>query len=167
VPEIARRLGDLATTDAAFPDERLKLMFVCAHPAIDVAVRTPLMLQTVLGLDAARIASAFLVAPATMGQRLVRAKAKIRAAGVRFAVPEPDDLPERLADILDAVYAAYGTGWEAVAGFDPDVAGLAEEAIYLGRLLVALIPEAAEAKGLLSLMLHCEARHLMSVMASW
>ena len=100
----------------AFPDERLKLLFVCAHPAIDPAARAPLMLQTVLGLDAARIASAFLVAPAAMGQRLVRAKTKIRDAGIAFAVPEPHELPARLEAVLDAIYAAYGSGWEDAAG---------------------------------------------------
>src|SRR4029077_17454151 len=105
--------------DTIFPDERLKLLFVCAHPAIDEAVRTPLMLQTVLGLDAARIAAAFVVAPVTMGQRLVRAKAKIRDAGIRFEVPEARELPERLDAVLEAVYAVYGTGWEDVAGADP------------------------------------------------
>jgi len=144
--------------DTIFPDERLKLLFVCAHPAIDEAVRTPLMLQTVLGLDAARIAAAFVVAPVTMGQRLVRAKAKIRDAGIRFEVPEARELPERLDAVLDAVYAAYGTGWEDVAGADPRRRGLAEEAIWLGRLITRLLPEEPEALGLLALMLHCEAR---------
>src|SRR5438445_857737 len=141
-----------------FPDERLKLLFVCAHPAIDEAARTPLMLQTVLGLDAARIASAFLVTPATMSQRLVRVKAKIRDAGIRFEIPEPRDLPSRLDAVLQAVYAAYGSGWEDVAGADPRRRGLAEEAIWLGRLVVRLLPDEPEAHGLLALMLHCEAR---------
>ena len=141
-----------------FPDERLKLLFVCAHPAIDEAVRTPLMLQTVLGLDAARIASAFVVAPATMGQRLVRAKAKIRDAAIRFEVPEPHELRPRLDAVLDAIYAAYGSGWEDVAGADPRRQGLAEEAIWLGRLVTRLLPDEPEAAGLLALMLHCEAR---------
>ncbi len=108
-----------------FPDERLKLMFVCAHPAIDPAARTPLMLQTVLGLDAARIASAFLVPPATMGQRLVRAKGKIRDAGIAFAVPGRDELPERLDAVLAAIYAAYGSGWDDASGTDPKRKGLA------------------------------------------
>ena len=147
-----------ASGETVFPDERLTLLFVCAHPAIDEAARTPLMLQAVLGLDAARIASAFLVAPATMSQRLVRVKAKIRDAGIGFDVPGPDELPERLQSVLDAVYAAYGTGWEDVAGADPRSRGLAEEAIWLGRLVVGLLPSEPEAAGLLALMLYCEAR---------
>lgn len=101
-----------------FPDDRLKLLFVCAHPAIEEAARTPLMLQTVLGLDAAQIAAAFLVAPATMGQRLVRAKARIKDTGLRFELPAAEDMSSRLSDVLDAIYAAYGTAWDAVAGAD-------------------------------------------------
>ena len=143
---------------AAFPDERLALLFVCAHPAIDEAARTPLMLQTVLGLDAARIASAFLVAPATMSQRLVRVKAKIREAGIRFEIPAPGELTARLDAVLETIYAAYGSGWEDVAGADPRRHGLAEEAIWLGRLVARLRPDEPEAQGLLALMLHCEAR---------
>lgn len=144
--------------ELTFPDERLKLLFVCAHPAIDASARTPLMLQAVLGLDAARIASAFLVAPAAMSQRLVRAKAKIRDAGIAFEVPTADALPGRLDSVLDAIYAAYGSGWDDVAGADPRRQGLAEEAIWLGRLVVGLLPDEPEAAGLLALMLHCEAR---------
>lgn len=143
--------------DDDIQDERLRLLFVCAHPVIDANVRTALMLQTVLGLDALRIGAAFLVPPTTMGQRLVRAKAKIRDAGLRFEVPEREELPARLDAVLAAIYAAYGTGWDAVPGADA-LRGLAPEAIYLGRLVVALLPDAAEAKGLLALMLHCEAR---------
>ncbi|MBN8893110.1 MAG: hypothetical protein J0H91_22745 [Rhodospirillales bacterium] len=145
----------------AFPDERLKLLFVCAHPAIDPAMHTPLMLQSVLGLDAARIAAAFVVAPAAMGQRLVRAKAKIRDAGIRFAVPGPADLPARLAPVLDAVYAAFGTAWDAPPrGEEPGgpAANLGEEAIWLARLIASLLPEEPEALGLLALLLHCQAR---------
>jgi len=141
----------------AFPDERLKLLFVCAHPAIDVGIRTPLMLQAVLGLDAATIASAFLVAPASMGQRLVRAKTKIRAAGIAFEVPGEGDLPARLEAVLDAIYAAYGTGWDA-SGANGRHASLAREAVDLARVLVALMPDQPEALGLLSLMLYCESR---------
>lgn len=141
-----------------FPDERLKLLFVCAHPAIDPAARTPLMLQTVLGLDAARIAGAFLTSAAALGQRLVRAKSRIRDAGIPFVVPERSELPERLDAVLQAIYAAYGSGWEDVAGADPKRRGLAQEAIWLARLVTRLLPQEAEAHGLLALMLHCEAR---------
>ena len=149
---------DLASADDIFPDERLKLLFVCAHPAIDAGVRTPLMLQTVLGLDAARIASAFLVQPSAMGQRLSRAKAKVRVARVAFEIPTTNELPPRLTAVLEAIYAAYGSGWDDVAGADPRRKGLAVEAIDLGRLLTRLMPDQPEALGLLALMLHCEAR---------
>lgn len=155
--EIERRI-ECGLEKSEFPDERLKLLFVCAHPAIDAAARTPLMLQTVLGLDAARIANAFLVAPSTMGQRLVRAKAKIRDGGLRFSIPDREEMPERLDDVLNAIYAAYGTGWDAIAGADNGVRGLREEAIYLGRLVISLMPAEPEPKGLLALMLYCEAR---------
>lgn len=144
--------------DDGIPDERLKLLFVCAHPAIDASARAPLMLQTVLGLDAGRIASAFLTAPATMGQRLVRAKMRIRDTGLAFAVPEPAELPARLAAVLEAIYAAYGSGWDDVAGADARRKELAAEAIWLARVVVTLMPGAAEANGLLALMLYCEAR---------
>ncbi|HKW90868.1 MAG TPA: DUF6596 domain-containing protein, partial [Methylomirabilota bacterium] len=147
-----------AATRADFPDERLALLFVCAHPAIEERMRTPLMLQTVLGLDAARIAAAFVVPPATMGQRLVRVKTKIRDAGIRFEVPAAHELPDRLGPVLEAIYAAFGSGWEDVAGGDNRREGLAEEAIWLGRLVCRLLPEEPEAEGLLALMLHCEAR---------
>ena len=140
------------------PDERLKLLFVCAHPAIDADMRTPLMLQTVLGLEGAEIARAFLVAPATMSQRLVRAKNKIRHAGIAFEIPEAHELPERLGAVLDAIYAAYGNGWEDAAGVDARARGLAEEAIWLARVLLEVLPDEPEALGLLALMLHCEAR---------
>jgi predicted RNA polymerase sigma factor len=141
-----------------FPDERLKLLFVCAHPAIDPAMHTPLMLQTVLGLDAARIAGAFLISPKTMGQRLVRAKTKIRDGGIQFEVPQDRELPERLDAVLEAIYAAFGIGWDDMAGVDQPGRDLAEEAIWLARVLLQLLPDEAEVRGLLALMLHCEAR---------
>jgi predicted RNA polymerase sigma factor len=141
-----------------FPDERLKLLFVCAHPAIDPSMHTPLMLQTVLGLDAARIAGAFLISPKTMGQRLVRAKTKIRDGGIRFEIPQQHDLPERLDAVLEAIYAAFGIGWDDMAGVDHRGRDLAEEAIWLARVLLHLRPDDAEVHGLLALMLHCEAR---------
>ena len=140
------------------PDERLQLLFVCAHPAIDPDVHTPLMLQAILGLDAAAIARAFLVSPAAMAQRLVRAKAKIRDAGIAFELPEARELPERLEAVLNAIYAAYASGWEDAAGTDPRARSLAEEAIWLARVLKERSPEEPEVRGLLALMLHCEAR---------
>ncbi|HEU4458704.1 MAG TPA: DUF6596 domain-containing protein [Methylibium sp.] len=153
---------EFATTDddgsAAFPDERLKLLFVCAHPAIAANAHAPLMLQTVLGLDAARIAAAFLVSPAALGQRLVRAKARIRSAGIAFEVPPPSQWAERLGAVLEAVYAAYGTAWDDVAGTDPRRRGLALEALALARTLAALLPDEPEPLGLLALMAFCQAR---------
>jgi len=141
-----------------FPDDRLKLLFICAHPAIDPTIHTPLMLQTVLGLNAAQIASAFLVAPATMSQRLVRAKTKIRDAGIAFELPEEKDLPIRLAAVLETIYAVYTNAWETVDGSDPRHQGLAAEAIWLARLCVHLMPQEPEVRGLLALMLYCESR---------
>ena len=155
---LTEEAAEHAEMTAEFPDERLKLLFISAHPAIDPASRTPLMLQAVLGLDAGRIASAFLVSPGAMSQRLVRAKVKIREARIAFEIPERRELPERLDAVLDAIYAAYGTGWEAAAGADPRRRGLADEAIWLARLAAHLLPDDPEAKGLLALMLYCEAR---------
>lgn len=163
LPELARLIEQRAVEPRTpIPDKRLELMFACTHPAIDAAVRSPLMLQTVLGLDAARIGSAFLVAPATMGQRLVRAKAKIRQAGVPFRIPAAEHLPERLTSVLDAIYAAYGTGWDAATesgrpAEHPD-AGLVAEALRLARVLAGLAPGQAETHGLLALLLHSHAR---------
>ena len=141
-----------------FPDERLKLLFVCAHPAIDSAMHTPLMLQTVLGLDAARIGQAFLIAPKTMGQRLFRAKTKIRSGGIPFEIPQERDLPERLDAVLEAIYAAFGIGWDDMVGADQRGRNLAEEALWLARVLLQVMPDQAEVRGLLALMLYCEAR---------
>src|SRR5581483_6556193 len=156
--QIAEEAADVAKAREQFPDERLKLLFVCAHPAIDPAARTPLMLQTVLGIDAAQIASAFLVSPAAMSQRLVRAKNKIREACIPFRVPEPPELEERVSFVLDAIYAAYTTGWESLMETASTHHALAAEAIALGRTLTQLMPREPEAYGLLALMLHCEAR---------
>jgi len=147
-----------AVVSTTFQDERLKLLFVCAHPAIDPAMHTPLMLQTVLGLDAARIAQAFLIAPKTMGQRLFRAKTKIRSGGIPFDIPQERDLPERLEAVLEAIYAAFGIGWDDMVGADQRGRDLAEEGIWLARVLLQLMPSEAEVQGLLALMLHCEAR---------
>src|SRR5260221_7578728 len=152
----------MATTLDSFPDERLKLLFVCAHPAIDVAARTPLMLQTVLGIDAARIASAFLISPKAMSQRLVRAKTKIRDAAIPFRVPEPQELSERLSFVLDAIYAAYTAGWESGSDSSSTHGALAQDAIVLGRVLVTFIPSEAGAQGLLALKMHCHGRRKRS-----
>jgi RNA polymerase sigma-70 factor (ECF subfamily) len=140
------------------PDERLALMFACAHPSIDAGIRAPLILQTLLGFDAATIASAFLVSPATMSQRLVRAKNKIRDAGIPFGVPGRGELSERLDAVLEAIYAAFTEGWPDAEGADVGRRNLAEEALWLGRLAASLLPEEPEALGLLALMLHAEAR---------
>ena len=144
--------------EPAWPDRRLGLLFACAHPGIQADLHAPLMLQVVLGFDAATIASAFLVAPATMAQRLVRAKVKIRQAGIGFEVPQGDALRERLATVLDAIYAAYAEGWFDPEGVDARRRNLADEAIWLGRLVASLLPDEGEALGLLSLMLHTHAR---------
>ena len=133
------------------PDRRLELLFACADQAVDEPARTPLMLQTVLGLSAERTAAAFLIAPATMSQRLVRAKKRILDAGVAFATPAPEQWSERLAPVLNAIYAAFGEGWFGGAL-------LSEEAIWLARVLLSQMPDEPEALGLLSLMLHVEAR---------
>jgi RNA polymerase sigma-70 factor (ECF subfamily) len=149
---------DAAAADPEIPDHRLALMFACTHPAIEAGIRAPLMLQAVLGLDAATIASAFLKSPAAMGQRLVRAKHKIRQAGIPLAIPEREDLPGRLDTVLDAIYAAFAEGWTDPGGTDVARRDLAEEAMFLGRLVTDLLPEEPEALGLLALMLHAEAR---------
>jgi predicted RNA polymerase sigma factor len=149
---------DAAAADPAIPDQRLALMFACAHPAIEPAIRAPLILQAVLGLNAATIASAFLMSPTAMGQRLVRAKTKIRQAGIPFRIPEREELAGRLDTVLDAIYAAFTEGWTDPGGADVARRDLAEEALFLGRLVTELLPEEPEALGLLALMLHAEAR---------
>jgi RNA polymerase sigma-70 factor (ECF subfamily) len=139
-------------------DDLMKLLFVCAHPAIGARERTPLMLQVVLGLDARRIASAFLVAPGTMGQRLSRTKAKIATAGIAFEIPPPEAYPARLASVLDAIYAAYTLGWDNAHTDDARTNALSQEAVWLGSLVADLLPEEGEAHGLLALMLYGESR---------
>jgi predicted RNA polymerase sigma factor len=159
-PTLELMMSDLYETadPDALPDERLKLLLVCAHPAIDRDMHTPLMLQTVLGLDAEAIARAFLISPKTMGQRLVRAKNKIRQAQIAFEIPAANEIPQRLEPVLDAIYAAYGSSWEDAAGTDQRAVGLAEEAVWLARVLRDQVPQEPEVHGLLALMLHCEAR---------
>jgi predicted RNA polymerase sigma factor len=130
------------------PDSRLKLMFACAHPAIDETVRAPLILQTVLGLEAAEIARLFLVPTATMAQRLVRAKTKIRDAGIPFSIPDKAHWPERLEAVLEAIYGAYSAGLDDIADVTED---RGVEALHLADLLAVLLPEEAEALGLAAL----------------
>src|SRR5882762_11995180 len=149
---------DAAATYAEIPDQRLALMFACGHPAIDAAVRAPLILQVVLGLDAKKIASAFLMSPAAIGKRLGRAKDKIRQAGIPFSVPEREELPGRLDTVLDAIYAAFTEGWTDPGGTDVARRDLTEEAMFLARLVTELLPAEPEALGLLALMFHAEAR---------
>lgn len=150
---------ELAAASAPeLPDERLGLMFACAHPAIDPGIRAPLILQTLLGFDAVAIGSAFLTSPATMGQRLVRAKRKIREAGIPFEVPAGAELAPRLGAVLDAIYAAFSAGWVDPGGTDVRRRSLADDAIGLGRVVALLMPGEPEALGLLSLMLHAQAR---------
>jgi RNA polymerase sigma-70 factor (ECF subfamily) len=148
---------DSASTDAEIPDRRLALLFACAHPAIEAGIRAPLMLQVVLGLDAKRIASAFLMSPAAMAKRLGRAKNKIREAGVPFRIPQSEELPGRLDTVLEAIYATFAEGWSDPGGADVVHRDLTEEAFFLARLVTELLPE-PEALGLLALMLHAEAR---------
>jgi predicted RNA polymerase sigma factor len=157
--ELEALAGSVAENPAnEFPDRRLALLFACTHPAIDPSIRAPLMLQVVLGLEASAIASVFLTSPAAMAQRLVRVKAKIRDSGIPFVIPERSELPERIGAVLDSIYACFSEGWGDPAGADPERREFAREAIFLGHLLVELLPAEPEALGLLALMLYSEAR---------
>lgn len=145
---------EIAMTDidmTAIPDERLKLMFVCAHPAIDAKIRTPLMLQSVLGLQAETIANTFLVPAAAMAQRLVRAKRKIKTAAIPFIIPERADMSTRLQPVLEAIYGVYAIEWEGVTNAD-DTEDLSIEALFLADLLVSLLPDEPEVLGLAALL---------------
>lgn len=155
-----RILGEIAEAPdhREIPDRRLALMFACAHPALDRNVHAPLILQVVLGLDAKTVASAFLASPAAMSKRLVRAKEKIRQAGIPFRVPDRDELPARLETVLDAIYAAFTDGWADAVGADVARRDLTQEALFLARLVSELLPREPESLGLLALMLYAEAR---------
>ncbi len=144
--------------DDPWPDRRLGLFLACTHPAVDPGARVALMLQVVLGLTADRIAPAFLLTPAALGQRLARAKARLRAQGVAFVMPEPADLARGLPDVLEAIHAAAALGWEAVPGSDPARSDLSDEALHLARTMAALVPEATEARALVALILYVRSR---------
>ena len=153
---MAQEIEAAAASPEEIPDRRLALMFACAHPAIEGGMRPPLILQTILGLTAADIATAFLVPPATMGQRLSRAKTRIQETGIPFRIPEREELPERLDAVLEAIYAAYAKAWGEIG--EAASTALASETTWLGRLVVSLLPDEPEAKGMLALILYTEAR---------
>jgi RNA polymerase sigma-70 factor, ECF subfamily len=142
--------------EQAVPDYRLRLMYVCTHPAIEPSMRCALMLQTVLGLDAARIANAFLVSSEAMSKRLVRVKSKIKQARIRFEEPEREELTIRSSAVLEAIYGAYSL--EPGYSEGEKVLSLAHEAIFLAELMATLIPHHAEAHGLMALLSFCESR---------
>ena len=150
--------GLASAAGGEIPDRRLALLFAAAHPAVEPGIRAPLMLQTVLGFDARMIASAFLASPHAMAKRLVRAKAKIKQAGIPFSIPVRDELPARLDTVLSAIYAVFAEGWADPAGLDVTRRGFTDEALFLARLVAELMPGEPEALGLLALMLHAEAR---------
>ena len=152
------KADDNQAPGTAFKDDRLKLMFACCHPSIDESVRTPLMLQTVLGLDSNVIASAFLTSPAAMMKKLVRAKQKIKIAGIGFEVPSPEALFDRVEYVAEAIFAIYGKSWDAFGSFDSKLQDLDREAVYLAQVLVELLPNEPEPKGLLAFIYHCESR---------
>ncbi len=149
---------EAATEGVQIPDNRLKLMFICAHPAIEERVRIALMLQTVLGLQVAEIAPAMLLSPTALAQRLVRAKQKIRNVGLRFEEPEAADLPQRMHYVLEAIYGAFGMAVDALEGAESRITDLRAEALYLCSVIRALMPNSAEAAGLMALMLFVQAR---------
>ena len=158
VAEMETLLAQSQAEPSRIPDERLRLLFVCAHPAIDRSVRSALMLQLVLGVDVPRMASAFLLSPATLAQRLVRAKSKIRLAGIDFDEPEPAEYASRVGDVIEAIYGAYSRSRHVADVASVEGESLAAEALHLSAMLVALLPREPEALGLRALLLYVESR---------
>ncbi|WP_138442740.1 RNA polymerase sigma factor [Sinomonas susongensis] len=152
------RQSDSEAPDA-FGDDRLKLLFVCCHPALAAQARIALALKVLGGLTTTQIASAFLVSEATMAQRISRAKSKIRDSRIPYRVPSSGELPERLAAVLAVVYLIYNEGYSADLGTQADRAGLCMEAVRLARIISKLLPDEPESDGLLALMLLSESRH--------
>jgi len=151
-------LGGDETDVSGIPDDRLRLIFTCCHPALDLEARVALTLRTLGGLSTAEIARAFLVAEPTMGKRLVRAKAKIRDAGIPYRVPPPSLLPERLPGVLAVLYLVFNEGYAASSGPALVRDDLCAEAIRLARILAGLMPDEPEVLGLLALLLLAESR---------
>ncbi len=144
--------------DDTIEDDRLRLVFTCCHPALAEQARVALTLRTIAGLTTTEIARAFLVPETTMAQRIVRAKRKIKAAGIPYRVPPPRLWPERLHSVLSVIYLVFNEGYATTSGHQPTRASLCDEAIRLGRILVDLVPREPEAAGLLALMLLHDSR---------
>ena len=158
VAELARLAPAEPDEDPEVPDDRLRLMFTCCHPALAFEARVALTLRTLAGLSTAEIARAFLVGEETMAKRLTRAKQKIRQARIPYRVPADHELPDRLAGVAATVYLLFNEGYSATGGDDPIRADLVDEAMRLGRLLAGLLPDEPAVLGLLALMLLQDAR---------